>query len=811
MASVSSLGIGSGLLTTELMESLLEAERAPMEKRLDYQQEVAEARLSAWGELSSALSEFHSAARALNSTSVFNTSQVTSSNESALSATAGNVAEVGQYSVHIQQLAQQHTLASQSYSSVDEVLGTGILTFRFGTTTLSETGDYQGFALDDAGRTRSLTIGSHNNTLGGIRDAINAADMGVQATIVDDGSGFRLLFTSEESGAASSMEITASGSSSLTAFNYNQAEQALTSTQQAQDALFSVNGLDISRQSNLVAGVIPGVTLNLKASTAGPVSLSISKDPEPLVERIHSFVNAYNQLRGMSKALSAYNPGGAGEDGQASLLTGDAALRRMMSELDATLRAASGSDTFRSLAEIGIRSDQNNDYQLRFDRQAFDAALAHDARAVTGLFAATGRSTDGQIQFLQGTAQTQAGSYRVEITRMAEAGRYTGESVAALADGNIVIDGDNSQFTVLLNGVQAAISLTEGSYDTAADLASELQRQINNHAELRELEHSVQVAWDADNNRFELTSNRYGSTSVVQFIASQPAGAAMLGLSEGQGTDPDSSRGVDVAGLINGIAAQGSGQFLTASSGSLPASAGFYQHSAHGDLTLVTAGDTFRVQVDGILSGEISLGAPADTSPQGIAAAMQNAINNSPQLISAGVSVQVSYDADNAAFRIQSESLGATSSVRIMQVEGDAGALFGFAVGAGNSGRAGTDASGQVNEAAGLRLHISGGGTGDRGLVHFNRGVADRLNTLVSSMLGADGILSSRREALNNELESIADKRTALDERMLRSERRLQSSFLANDLIIARFNSTADFLTAQLQMLEALASPQKKK
>ena len=811
MATISSLGIGSGLLTSELLESLLEAERAPIATRLDYQQEVAEARLSAWGELSSALSEFHSAARALNSSAVFNTSQATSSQESALSATAGNVADAGQYSVNIHQLAQQHTLASQTFSSVDDVVGSGTLTFRFGTTTLDEAGAYQGFAANPQTTARSLVLGSHNNTLAGVRDAINASDMGVQATIVDDGSGFRLLFTSKESGADASMEVTASGSGALDSFNFNQSDQGLAQTQQAHDALFTVNGLDISRNSNLVAGVIPGVTLNLKAVSSGPVNLTVSKDPEPLVERINAFVGSYNQLKTMSSMLSAYNAGDGDDNGQASLLTGDAGLRRMMNELDSTLRSVIGGDTFRSLAEIGIRTNQFNDYQLEFDRQAFDEALAKDARAVTSLFSATGRTTDSQVQFLQAGAQTQAGSHTLEITRMAEAGRYVGESVAALADGDIVIDADNRHFGVQLNGIQVSIALTEGSYDTAAALAEELQQQINSHEELREREHSVLVLYDADNARFELTSNRYGRESVVQLVASSEAAATSLGLAQGQGAEPEGSRGVDVAGLINGVEARGAGRFLTAAAGTVPAQSGFFQHGAHGDLSQISAEDTFRLQVDGVLSGPISLGTPTDTSPEGIAAAMQSAINNAPHFISAGVSVQVSYDADSAAFRIRSESAGESSEVRMMQLQGDAGALFGFALGLGSAGQAGSEASGDTNPAAGLRLQITGGDVGDRGVIHFNRGVADRLNTLMTNMLGSDGILSSRQEALSNELASIAEKRVALKERIERSERRLQSSFMANDLIIARFNSTGDFLTSQLQMLEALASPQQKK
>src|SRR5690606_22911685 len=136
---------------------------------------------------------------------------------------------------------------TQSYASVNEAIGTGVLTFRFGTTDIDGNGDYQGFTVNPEKASRNIVISSSNNTLAGIRDAINSANMGVQATIVDDGNGYRLLMTSTEGGAANSIELTASGTAGMAAFNFNASQQNATQTQAAQDALFSVNGLEVSR------------------------------------------------------------------------------------------------------------------------------------------------------------------------------------------------------------------------------------------------------------------------------------------------------------------------------------------------------------------------------------------------------------------------------------------------------------------------------------------------------------------------------------------------------------------------------------
>src|SRR5690606_18545746 len=113
--------------------------------------------------------------------------------------------------------------------------------------------------------------------------------------------------------------------------------------------------------------------------------------------------------------------------------------------------------------------------------------------------------------------------------------------------------------------------------------------------------------------------------------------------------------------------------------------------------------------------------------------------------------------------------------------------------------------------AAGIILQVTGGSTGNRGTIDFHRGIADQLSRLLDSFLAADGLLGSKQTALGEEMERIADDRTALAARLARTEKRLQSSFLANDLIISRFNSTADFLKSQLGMLESLASQQEKK
>jgi len=216
MASIESLGIGSGLLTSELVESIIAAERAPTELRLDRREAEVEAKITAYGEVRSALDKVQSAATGLASNNLIRGTTASSSDESALTATTNSTAEPGNYRVAVDQVASAHTLASKAYTSVSDTVGTGTLTFNFGTTSYDDvTGDYTGFDKNADLASFSLDITSENNTLSGLRDTINKNVEGVTASLVFDGSGYRLLMSSDKTGEKSSMEIVATGDAGI--------------------------------------------------------------------------------------------------------------------------------------------------------------------------------------------------------------------------------------------------------------------------------------------------------------------------------------------------------------------------------------------------------------------------------------------------------------------------------------------------------------------------------------------------------------------------------------------------------------------
>ena len=199
---ISSAGIGSGLDVTALVSSLMAAEQAPL-TALTKKQSSYNAQLSAYGTVKSALSTFQSTMQSLSATSKLLAVTATAGDSAVLTASGGAGAVPGTYAIEVTQLAQAQKLVAAGQASDQTAIGSGVLTFDFGTTSGST------FA-GNGQASKSVTIDSGSNTLAGIRDAINAANIGISATLVNDGSAspYRLSLSNTQSGAANSMKIT---------------------------------------------------------------------------------------------------------------------------------------------------------------------------------------------------------------------------------------------------------------------------------------------------------------------------------------------------------------------------------------------------------------------------------------------------------------------------------------------------------------------------------------------------------------------------------------------------------------------------
>ena len=565
MAGISSPGIGSGIDIAGLVNKLVAAERQPEANRLDTQETGLQARISALGSLKGVISDFQTKLAALSQISTYQARKVSVSNSSAFSASASSSAVSGQYTLNISQLAQTQTLVTDPaspFANTTDPVGEGTLTFRFGTDPVGS------FVQNTDKGTYNINIDSSNNSLQGIRDAINEADIGVQASIVNNGSGYLLSITSADSGAANSLEITVTDTgdgnntdtSGLSQLAYNSSAANLAETVSAQDAQLTINGISIDSSSNTVTSAIDGVTINLLDAQSG--TLNVSQDQNSVKNAITDFVSSYNSLMSTINDLTSYDV----KTKKAGILNGDAGTRnivnRMRNLISTIVPGLSG--PFSSLAGLGITTTENG--TLTVDSTKLDNALSNYFDDVAGLFSVVGKPSDALVKYLSATDSTKAGEYDVAVNSLATQGVINGNGTTVLADdgsGNftspVVIDTNNDNFSIKIDGKSSGtISLTQGSYATASELAAELQTRINSDSTLADNGISATVSFDSTNDRFIITSDRYGSSSSVAFDSVDTNTASDLGFDTGLvGTD-----GTDVSGTIGGVAATGDGQYL---------------------------------------------------------------------------------------------------------------------------------------------------------------------------------------------------------------------------------------------------------
>ncbi|MCK0713345.1 flagellar filament capping protein FliD [Chromohalobacter sarecensis] len=362
MASISSLGVGSGLDLNGLLDQLQEAEQ---EKLVPIQQQQAEqdTKISAYGQLQGALSKVQSAASDLNDPELFNS--VTSNVEGdSAEAAATPDAPPGRYNVDVERMATASSIATQG---VDEEA------------VLNEGADATiDISLGD-GSSQSVAVEA-GSTLGDVRDAINASDAGTSASVVFDGDQSRLALSSESTGEDARIDnVEFTGLDGLALDDATKIE--------GQDAKLNVNGIEINSASNQVEDAIQGTTLSL--TDTGESTVTVARDEESIRGAITGFVDSYNDMKSTTADLTSFSS----EDGetQAGDLLGDSTTRMAESRLRSTMTESVDGDGLQTLEDAGI--SMNVDGELEIDEEQLDESLATQPGAVQTLFAGTDEST----------------------------------------------------------------------------------------------------------------------------------------------------------------------------------------------------------------------------------------------------------------------------------------------------------------------------------------------------------------------------------------------------------------------------------
>jgi len=370
------LGVGSGIDTQVLIDALVSAERAPRDAALKLRSDKVEATTSGLAQLKSGFDALVTALATRTRNGALGALPA-SSDTTVLgaSALAGAVPGLQPVEIDVRALAAGQTLVSTPLAARTASVGTGTLTLTMGT--MSDDGQ-GGFGFSgDGGTPVDIVIAPGNDSLSGLRDAINTAQSRVVASIIDDGSGARLVLKGP-AGAAAAFILTATPDSAdlgLERFVYKPGTPAMTAAAQAGDAELVVDGVTVHRAGNTINDLIGGVQLELRKATPGlPVRLAPSRDPAGLQSAISDTVAAFNALQSLTtsltKAADAQNPAGA--------LVGDSTARSLRQQLASFAASSIIAGSPGRLSDIGIETARDGSLVVNAGRLSAAVAAAPD-------------------------------------------------------------------------------------------------------------------------------------------------------------------------------------------------------------------------------------------------------------------------------------------------------------------------------------------------------------------------------------------------------------------------------------------------
>lgn len=408
MSIIAGVGPSSGINYDDLITNLLKLERQPID-RLQSRQTTYNNKISAYNTLSTKLSALKSAADHLRTTSNFYARSASVSDTTVLDATASSSAAAGNYTIAAHSVAGKIALASE-----EKEVHSGVAA---STTVVNNSGSDKVFQYTYATTQRTLTV-VNGTTLEGLRDLINSdtSNPGVTATILNDGSSYRLVLTGNDAGSTKTITVdsgtTLDGTNSTTDFR----SSTFTQTKTASDAKLRVDGVDISSSSNTITNVISGVTITLKKESTSSVTLSITNDTATISKNVQSLVSAYNDVVSYISSNSTYDTkihiGGS--------LYAESTARGIIGRLQNIIISSVSGLTLDTLSQIGIST--NRDGTLSVNTSTLNAKLSSDLTNIASLFTDTNgignmiyNYTDDATKSITGTIAVKVGGLKKTV------------------------------------------------------------------------------------------------------------------------------------------------------------------------------------------------------------------------------------------------------------------------------------------------------------------------------------------------------------------------------------------------------------
>jgi len=460
MAQNAVFGINSNLDTQDIINKMVSLEARSMDL-VEAKKQIEQQKLASFQALKNRLQTFKSVVTTLNTESRFIVNKSVFSNNSSsdnnkvVDITTTSSATSGTYSLVVDNLATETKIISNGFANTTSELENGRVKVTSGSASAT------------------VTINSTNNSLDGLRLAINNLGLDVKASFLNDGDDtvpVRLLISGNLTGATGAVTMSYSKDSI-----YPVDEISFTTTQEAKNASFSIDGVSISKSSNTVSDVITGAALKLQSAGSGTISLST--DTDAITTKVSDFVDEYNEVSlFLNEQLSLDT-----DTEETGVLFGNFAVQNLQqilrSSISSKVTGITGDYTY--LSQIGIST--KSDGALILDTDVLSEALIDDIQNVSQLFSSRGTVTHSSVTFVGFTSDTAPGYYDLQVFSNVPQLSNSGAStfVNASGSGNFWAgsSGDSTGLNFRISG------LTNGSYGQiwlSIGVAEILNRQLQN-------------------------------------------------------------------------------------------------------------------------------------------------------------------------------------------------------------------------------------------------------------------------------------------------------------------------------------------
>lgn len=511
-----SLGLGSGINMNSMVEQLMKLESQPL-VRLQKQQAQETAKLSAYGQVKSALADFRSALSGLIKPAgkTVDIYKATPAEGAPFTASVSQGATLANYQIAVKQLATSHRVVTKAGDAAPQIAegdSASKLTIEVGKVVHGDSGD--SFSAKEV-----KIIDFKGKSLEELRDTINNSKAGVRASIINNGTSKQLVFTSEIEGEEGAFRI--SGEDRLSGFRYSPVANAgddynngaFTEMEKAQGAVAVIDGIEVTSKNNKIEDAIEGVKLTLtkesekKAGTGNTTatgsepqyvtsSLSVTRSNGDISAELNKMIDAYYKVNDLINQFTAYDPNAATGE-KASLLTGDSAMRSIQREMENALfgNFDGGSSGVTSLAQLGIFHVPMKDGKANLDK---DAKMSVDAGALTSAL----------------------NNKKFDLVKF-----FTGSEEVKDADGNIITPATKGFGEQLAAKIDAMLDTDKGTVGRASrDVQDSLKTM---ETESTRLEEKLQAAQDRYISQFAsldslLAGMKQTSSDLMAQLASLP-------------------------------------------------------------------------------------------------------------------------------------------------------------------------------------------------------------------------------------------------------------------------------------------------